>query len=79
MSQPFEGGSDQISYGNIDRKIWRNYKIALGLGATVLALGYSMLVTYRALEGDSPADITYLQPASTDFPEQLAELYRQSP
>lgn len=78
MSKPFEGGTDQ-SYDDIDRKIWRNYKIALGLGAAVLALGTAMLTTYRLSTSDAQPAIAHIQPGSAVSAEQLDQLYEEIP
>ncbi|HLA49492.1 MAG TPA: hypothetical protein VJY84_03035 [Candidatus Saccharimonadales bacterium] len=79
MSKPFEGGSDQVRYDNIDRKIWRNYRIAMGLAAAAFTLGASLLIAYKAAAGDNRPEVAHIQPSAPDLPQQLAELYRQSP
>ncbi len=79
MSKPFEAGTDPEIPHDISSQIWRNYRLALGLGAAVLALGASIFVTYKTAAGDARPSISHIQPGSSNAAEQLVELYQESP
>ena len=78
MSKPFEA-SRVLKPEDISRKIWRNYKLAIGLGAVGLALGASMFGVYKTAAGDARPSIIHIQPGNAHMAEQLVEIYEQSP
>ena len=51
----------------------------MGLAAAAFTLGASMFIAYKAAAGDNRPEVAHIQPSAPDLPQQLAELYRQSP
>lgn len=79
MSKPFEASRGLGKSEDISRKIWRNYKLTIGLGAVGLALAASIFGVYKTSVGNARPSITYTQPGSAHTSEQLVEIYEESP